>query len=162
MNDHSITQEASTILHLPIERCNGGDIHRIIESHVARNKEGLCDNYGFVLRDSVHIVSYSMGKLMTVDGKSVVEYHITYRFHSLYPAPRDRYQCVIKSITKMGLVGYLQGYDKPEDSPLILLVPHEFTKGDRTYREKEIIDVEVMTSRIKYRTQQIQVVVKVV
>jgi len=161
MKDYFITQEASTIFHLPMEMCQGGDIHQILETMISRKKEGLCDNHGFILRDTVRLVSYSIGKIVTVDRKSVIEYNITYTFQSLFPAPKDRYQCVINSITKMGIVGYLQGYT-PEDSPLILMVPPMFSNGDETLNKKDVIEVEVMNSRIKYRTKQIQVVVKMV
>lgn len=164
MKEYLITQEHEKSVHIPMSSMKGGDITSVVSSYIQRSLEGICDNFGYIQPGSVQLVSKNLGKILTVDGHSMVEYNVKYQFESLYPSPGDIYQCVIESITKMGLVCYLKGTDSLEASPLIVIVPQVFL-GERTldsFSEGDICTVEMMESRIKYRNRQIQSVAKIV
>ena len=67
----------------------------------------------------------------------------------------------IDNITKMGVIGYL--YDSNdkyniENSPILFIVPSGYIKDIESL--KDVSEVEVLQSRIKYKSKQIQVVGK--
>ena len=108
MKEYLITQENDKSVHIPMVSMRGGDVSSIVAKYMKRSLEGICDNFGYIEPESVQLVSKNLGKILTVDGQSMVEYKVTYKFKSLYPSPGDVYICVIESITKMGLVCYLK------------------------------------------------------
>ena len=165
MKEYLITQENDKSVHIPMVSMRGGDVSSIVAKYMKRSLEGICDNFGYIEPESVQLVSKNLGKILTVDGQSMVEYKVKYKFKSLYPSPGDVYVCVIESITKMGLVCYLKGTDSLDASPLIVIVPQVFLGEGNTlesFSEGDTCKVEVMESRIKYKNRQIQSVAKIV
>ena len=164
MKDYLITQETEKSIHIPVTALTGGDINSIIVRYMKHSVEGICDNFGYIEKGSLELLSKSMGKIRTVDGESVIEYRVTYRFESLYPSPGDIYVCTIESITKMGLVCYLKAAESLDTSPMIIIVPQVFM-GDKELSGFSVGDtckVEIMETRIKYKNRQIQSVAKIV
>ena len=164
MKEYLITQENEKSVHIPMVSMRGGDVSSIVAKYMKRSLEGICDNFGYIEPGSVQLISKNLGKILTVDGQSMVEYKVTYKFKSLYPSPGDVYVCVIESITKMGLICYLKGADSLDASPLIVIVPQVFLGENSlsSFSEGDTCKVEVMESRIKYKNRQIQSVAKIV
>jgi hypothetical protein len=167
MEDHLITQENEKTIHILMSRFRGGDIDKIILKHLRGNLEGMCDNFGYIQKNSISLISNNIGKIGTVDGKSVIEYKVRYSFRSLYPSNGDEYQCVIDSITKMGLIGYLKGVSSLSESPLIIIIPQKFTdsegqSGMDAFTVGDVVSIEVVNSRVKFKNRQIQVVGKII
>ena len=164
MKEYLITQENDKSVHIPMVSMRGGDVSSIVAKYMKRSLEGICDNFGYIEPESVQLVSKNLGKILTVDGQSMVEYKVKYKFKSLYPSPGDVYVCVIESITKMGLICYLKGADSLDASPLIVIVPQVFLGENSlsSFSEGDTCKVEVMESRIKYKNRQIQSVAKIV
>ena len=89
---------------------------------------------------------------------------------TIYPSKQDEYECIIDSISKMGIISYLD-YNTEEEktniknSPLLIIIPLEYIKGDKKITDYYINDkivVSVLDSRIKYKSKQIQVVAEIV
>lgn len=159
----SVIQEASTHIQIPISELHTGhtDIDGNLLARMQSELEGKCDNYGYILPDSVGITHKSAGKLLSVNRCSKVDYEIHYTFQSLRPSPRDTYTCVIDSRSKMGLIAYLQEYNSLSESPILFIIPQPFLQGkEESYTIGNTIQVEVIESRIKYKNTQIQAVCK--
>ena len=160
MSTH-ITQESSKHLQVPISYFNGSrGLDESLQNLIKQELEGRCNNYGYILPDTVQITSKSSGKIISVNKISKIEYLVNYQFQSILPSPGDTYTCKVDSQSKMGLIAYLHNYDSLRDSPLILIIPNIYLKDGKSYSEAETLSVEVIESRIKYKNTQIQVVCK--
>ena len=91
---------------------------------------------------------------------------------TIYPSKHDEYECIIDSISKMGIIGYLDYNTEEEEeeiniknSPLLIIIPLEYIKKDKQIDDYHINDkivVSVLDSRVKYKSNQIQVVAEIV
>ena len=112
----------------------------------------------------IEIVQRSVGKIETINNESFIKYNINYKNKSIIPTKDDVFECVIDSITKMGIIAYLD-YRKEEDSsikesPLLFIIPKEFLPEGKIDQLKKdsTINVKVLDTRIKFRAEQIQIV----
>lgn len=130
-----------------------------------RNKfEGKCYNNSYILKDSIIIIKRSHGRICTIDDEGYIKYEITYKVKSITPVKNEKYDCKISSITKMGVVGYLDYKDNSniEESPLLFIIPRIYfqDKDLNKIKSGDIILVELLDIRTKFMKKQIQVVAK--
>jgi DNA-directed RNA polymerase subunit E'/Rpb7 len=132
--------------------------------YLKKEYENKCHNNGYVIPDSIEIVQRSVGKIETINNESFIKYNINYKNKSIIPTKDDVFECVIDSITKMGIIAYLD-YRKEEDSsikesPLLFIIPKEFLPEGKIDQLKKdsTINVKVLDTRIKFRAEQIQIV----
>ena len=151
---------------------NASDIYRtkningLIKHKLKEQLEGVCGKYGYVIKDSISIINRSIGKAITHNEQSKIEYNLTYKMNVILPCTSEIFTCKIDSITKMGIIAYMKIDDDINNtikgSPILFIVPQEYIEGDiDMYKKDQIINIEVLQKRIKYRTKQIQVVGKI-
>jgi len=169
MTTYEISQQESRLLHVPIKelaRRSTVSVDSVLQRHLMKRTEGFCDNYGYIVPGSVRLLDRQMGKLLSVDTESLVEYRISYSFSAINPCPGDEYQVVIGSLTKAGILGFLKGYDDIESSPVLCMIPNKDVcmdgKDITSFKEGDTVSVSLLKSRIKYRGRQIQVVAKLI
>ena len=159
--------ETSTI-HLKIQEIRKEELSLQILEEIQKTIEGSCGKYGFVIKGSTQLANRSIGKIVTVDSESHLEFQVKYKIDTIYPCRDDEYECKIDSITKMGIMGFLDYQLSDEEvptsknSPIIFILPNEFM-NDTPDSQKQVgktLKVQVLDSRIKYRSRQIQVVAK--
>jgi len=147
------------------------NIDGLLSFELKNRIEGLCGKEGYIIKDSIFIVQRSIGKVITINSESNIQYEITYKLKSILPCKGDIYHCIIDSISKMGLIAYIDFTDEVDEevtlknSPLLIIIPNEYLQPDKTIEDYEInkkIIVSVLDSRIKYQAPQIQVIGKVV
>jgi len=166
MTSYETEQQLTTTVHIPSK-----DIYRTknidgLILHNLKNKiEGFCGGGSYVIPDSTHIIQRSTGTIQTLDGTNVTEYDLTYKVNAIHPKKDDIYECIIDSITKMGLIAYLDipGLDT-KNSPILFIIPHEYL-GDQdieTFNEEQKIEVKILEIRVKYRSTQIQAVAELI
>ena len=124
------------------------------------------------VKNSIFVVQRSIGKIVTIDSKSNIQYDVTYKLRTIHPCKGDEYECIIDSISKMGIIGYLNYNSDDEEeeiniknSPLLIIIPLDYIKEGNKLNDYEINDkliVSVLDLRIKYKAEQIQVVAKIV
>jgi hypothetical protein len=83
---------------LPITEV-GGNIKANLEKLIVSKTEGKCIVEGFVRPDSVHILTYSSGKV----NAGLVEFQTTYECMVCYPVDGMRVRCICNTITKAGI-----------------------------------------------------------
>ena len=151
---------------------NASDIYRtknidgLIKYKLKEQLEGVCGKYGYVIKDSISIINRSIGKAITHNEQSKIEYNLTYKMKVILPCSSEIFTCKIDSITKMGIIAYMKIDDDInntiKESPILFIVPQEYIEDDiDMYKKDQIINIEVLQKRIKYRTKQIQVVGKI-
>lgn len=133
-----------------------------IISHKLKKYEGKCTKNGYVVNDSIEIVNRSVGKIINIDNKSLIEYKINYKIKTISPNKGCIYDCIINNITKMGLICFVEFGDQKElkTSPLLVIVPKEYCDIEKV-KEGYKIKVETMDKRIKYMGKQIQLIGKI-
>ena len=142
------------------------DIDNLVKNKLKDNIEGKCHEDGYIIRDSVRIIKRNIGSIVTDNGKSVIKSPISYSAQLIYPTEGDEITMYISNINKMGVVGYikLNEGDKSEESPLIIMIPKEYFEGssknihDLTIGQRLVVNV--VGSRIKYHSENIQVIAK--
>ena len=141
------------------------NVDGIILHTMKKQYENKCSKNGYVVPDSLEIIQRSTGKLNTVNSQSCIIYQINYKIQSILPCKDDIYECIIDSITRMGMIAYLN-YKKNKDSeikdsPLLIIIPKEyFTEENKItdYSVGDKINIKVLDSRIKYMSTQIQII----
>lgn len=133
-----------------------------IISHKLKKYEGKCTKNGYIVKDSIEIVNRSVGKIINIDNKSLIEYKINYKIKTISPNKGCIYDCIINNITKMGLICFVEFGDQKElkTSPLLIIVPKEYCDIEKV-KEGHKIKVETMDKRIKYMGEQIQLIGKI-
>ncbi len=163
MSDYISSQLLTTSINVEIKNIKG-DINQILYKLLKKKYEGVCNKDGYVQNNSLQIVNRSIGEVKTINNTSYIVYNITYNANIYSPVKETKLDICVNSITKMGIVGYLK--DKEEDtietSPFIVIVPREyFNQGDiDSISVNDKLKIEIIDSRIKYMSKNIQIVAK--
>lgn len=144
------------------------DIDNTVKYKLKGQIEKCCHEDGYIIEDSVKIIKRSIGKVLTNNGKSEIKFLITYKAKLISPTAGDELSIYINNINKMGVIGYIKlginDVETSEESPLIIMIPREYFEGtsknieDLTIGQK--LTVEIIGSRIKFRSDKIQAVAK--
>lgn len=141
-------------------------LENTIKQKLKNKLEGLCFEDGYIVKDSVKIISKSMGKIVINDNKSCVRYVIKYKAGVISPSEGDVMDTYISNINKMGVISYIRikETDKSEDSPIVVMIPRDYF-NESIYNVDDLhigqkISVEVVGCRIKYLSDKIQVIAK--
>ena len=139
---------------------NKKNIDSYLKYILKKKYEGKCNNNGYIIPESLNIIQRSVGKITTVVGKSYIKYEITYEIKTIIPCVGDVFKCIINSNTKMGLIGYLDYNDNKEieKSPILFIIPREFLDEKKNYKVDSKIDAKVLDVRIKFMSDQIQII----
>ena len=103
---------------LPITEV-GGNIKQNLERLIVSKTEGKCIVEGFIRPDSVHILTYSAGKVNT----GSVEFQTTYECMICYPVDGMLVKCVCNTITKAGI--HAEVVDRAGNVPITVFVARD-------------------------------------
>ena len=164
MSDYQKEILMTTSIQLNSNECSRcKNIDGLLKYKLKKEHEKLCNKHGYVLENTLKVVNRSIGKIVTHDNMSMIEYNITMKLNVIYPCEKDIFTVKIDNITKMGVIGYLDvsedKYDI-ENSPILFIIPSGYIEDIETLKKDMKIEVEVLQSRIKYKSKQIQVVGK--
>lgn len=142
------------------------NIDNVIKDNLKDQLEGLCYEDGYIVKDSVKIINKSMGKIVVNDNVSSVSYSIKYKAKIISPSDGDIIESYVSNVNKMGVVAYikLSDGDSSEDSPMVIMIPREYFEQS-IYNFDDInvgqkLNVTVVGSRIKYRSEKVQIIAK--
>ena len=142
------------------------NIDNVIKDNLKEQLEGLCYEDGYIVKDSVKIINKSMGKIVVNDNVSSVSYSIKYKAKIISPSDGDIVESYVSNVNKMGVVAYikLSDGDSSEDSPMVIMIPREYFEQS-IYNFDDInvgqkLNVVVVGSRIKYRSEKVQIIAK--
>jgi len=161
--DYLSTQVLTTTINLQANKIKG-DINQLILFNLKMRYEGVCNKDGYIMKDSIELINRSIGQVNTIDGESIVMYHITYKADIISPAKGNKIDCVVDSSNKLGIIGYMKHTEDTtlKDSPFIIIVPEEYFKEEvfSSIEVNDTIKVMIESYRTKFLSNQIQVVAK--
>ena len=139
-------------------------IGNAIDTKIKKDMEGVCCEDGYILKDSIEIIERSMGKIINVNNQSKITYTIKYKCSIINPSEGMDIDCYINSVTKMGAVAYIKYNNITEfkDSPLLIIIPKTYSPEADNLEVNKKFKIKILATRLKYRSNQIHVVAKLV
>lgn len=143
------------------EISNTKNIDGLLNYKLSKSIDGVCGKDGYVIPKSSKIIKRSIGKIITQNSDSFVEYNITYKVKSILPYKDEIYEGYVDNNTKMGIIAYMNK-DNIKESPIAFIVPHEFMEDKPidtiSLSKNDKILIRVSESRMKSGADQIFVV----
>ena len=157
-------QILSTKLNIKSNELNK-DINGLILHKLKQKYENICTENGFIIKDSINLINRELGKIITIDNINYISYLVKYNAEIIYPSEGDIIDVTVDRVNKMGIISYLDNPDKNlEGSPLIIIIPQEYfdesTKDINSITKNQKLNVEILSTRIKYGNSKIQIVGK--
>ena len=143
-----------------------GDFNKLILDSIKRKYEGVCNNNGYILKNSIELIERSMGQIKTINSESIINYNITYKADIISPSVGDIYECYVETKNKLGIIAYLKINESStfEETPFIIIIPKEYM-NDEGYTEikcNDKLNITIESFRIKYMSNHIQIVATLV
>ena len=115
--------------------------------------EGKCTNDGYIKSDSIKIITYSSGLILS----GSIKFTVVFECLICYPVEGMKVDCIIKNITKAGLRCELN----EENSPLVIYVSrdHHYKNDDfNNVNENDLISVKIIGQRFELNDPYICVI----
>jgi len=129
------------------------NIHSSILAQVKMMYEGRCSSEGFVQRNSVTVVRYSLGRANYIKGG--IDYNVTFQADICMPHVGQRFRAPVKLRSKIGI--------HAETPPIKVLIPRDLHFENEEFdnvKVDEEIEFEVIGSQFKQQDDTIIVVGK--
>jgi DNA-directed RNA polymerase subunit E'/Rpb7 len=165
-------QILSDSIHLSPNELNVDNITESIIKLLINKNENTCNEIGYVIKNTVKLISKQLGELINIGNKNQIIYNVKYSSTILKPTEGDIIECYIENINKMGLLCYIKlgdilneydGENNMTDSPLIIIIPLNLIKNNiNDYNIKQKIKIKVNATRNKYKSDKIQLIGEIV
>ena len=122
---------------------------------IKKDVEGKCIKAGFVIPDSVKIVSRSLGAINNANFTSVITYNVIYHALVCNPGVGAELPCYVSSIDKSQIVCYVDGV---EISPLEIYLYKNHHVGNVEFvnlKAGDKIMVKILASKFNFGDNQI-------
>ena len=129
------------------------NMNAVILAQLKMNVEGKCSSEGFIQRNSITILEYSLGRTNYIKGG--VDYDITFQADICFPHRGQKLKAPMTLKSKVGIHAEL--------SPLKILIPRDLHLGNKEFdevKEGEDLEFEVVGSTFKQKDTEIVVVGK--
>jgi len=124
-----------------------------ILAQLKMNYEGHCSAEGYIERNSITLIDYSLGRTNYIKGG--VDYDVKFQADVCLPHPGQRFKAVVKVRSKVGI--------HAETPPIKVLIPRDLHMGNEDFNKAEIdteIEFEVIGSQFKQKDVDIIIVGK--
>lgn len=124
-----------------------------ILAQLKMNYEGLCSAEGYIERNSITLLDYSLGRTNYIRGG--VDYDVRFQADVCLPHPGQRFKAVVKVRSKVGI--------HAETPPIKVLIPRDLHMGNEDFNKAELeseIEFEVVGSQFKQKDVEIIIVGK--
>jgi DNA-directed RNA polymerase subunit E'/Rpb7 len=124
-----------------------------ILAQLKMNYEGICSAEGFIERNSITLLGYSVGKANYVKGG--VDYDVKFQADVCLPHPGQKLKARVTVRSKVGI--------HAETPPIKVLIPRDLYFGDEEFskiEEGQDIEFEVVGAQFKQKDTEIIVVGK--
>lgn len=120
---------------------------------IKNNVEGKCSKHGYIKKDSVNLLSYSCGEL--VSDKAI--FTIVYECLNSLPCENMELNCFVTSITKVGLKARISN----EDNPYLIFIARDHNYDKENFSKvnvDDIINVRVIGHRYELNDECISII----
>ena len=124
-----------------------------ILAQLKMNYEGHCSAEGYIERNSISLLDYSLGRTNYIHGG--VDYDVRFQADVCLPHPGQRFKAVVKVRSKVGI--------HAETPPVKVLIPRDLHMGNEDFDKAEVeseIEFEVIGSQFKQKDVEIIIVGK--
>jgi DNA-directed RNA polymerase subunit E'/Rpb7 len=124
-----------------------------ILAQLKMNYEGMCSAEGYIERNSITLLDYSLGRTNYIRGG--VDYDVRFQADVCLPHPGQRFKAVVKVRSKVGI--------HAETPPIKVLIPRDLHMGNEDFNKAELeseIEFEVVGSQFKQKDVEIIIVGK--
>lgn len=132
-----------------------GKIDDTLLAKIKKDVEGKCIKAGYVMPDSVKIVSRSLGAINNANFTSVITYNVIYHAMICNPGIGADLVCYVSSIDKSQIVCYVDGLDI---SPLEIYLYKNRHVGNVDFVNLKLNDkivVKILASKFNFGDNQI-------
>lgn len=122
-----------------------------ILAQLKMNMEGRCSSEGYIQRDSVTVLKYSLGRTSYTNGG--IDYDVTFQADVCLPHPGQVFKATADLRTKIGI--------HAESTPLKILIPRDLHIGNQEFETVEVgqeFEFEVIGPQFKQQDKVIVVV----
>jgi len=126
-----------------------------ILSQLKMSFEGRCSSEGFIHRNSITIVNYSLGRTNYIKGG--VDYDVVFQADVCFPHPGQRFKAPVKLRSKIGIHADLE--------PTKILIPRDLHLGNIDFDNAKVgedIEFEVIGAQFKQQDTDIIIVGKLI
>ena len=148
---------------LPSDLTKKKDIVSIITDKLKRKVEGKCIKQGYVKKNSVKVISRSVGKIYDGHFTGDIIYKIKYSVEVCNPPESQIIDCVVHNINKMGILAGIG--NNPKDSPLAILLPRHQHQDKDLFKELSLgdsISVEIIGKKFELNDYKIHIVASLI
>jgi DNA-directed RNA polymerase subunit E'/Rpb7 len=145
MEQTVLFEQKVTLTPKDMNRMGTDSINNIILENVSKNLEGRCNQHGYIIQNSLEILSRSMGQLEHGRYTGNIVFHVQLQGKVYNPVNGTRITGKIDKKNKMGL--YIIYNDA-----IRILIPRDLHIGNKTFEELEPgqeITVEIRKSRFQ-------------
>lgn len=167
MEEYSHKEIFTTKLDIEVSKISN-NIEQVLLGEIKNKNGDICNENGYLFKDSIQLLNRSLGRITGVSNKSIVSYIVKYSGNIIIPAKGEIYECHIEEISKMGILAYIKDGDKYSninESPLLIIIPSPILEATKIsiddYKRGQKIKVIVEAFRIKYNNKQIQIIGKI-
>lgn len=130
-------------VHLPITSI-GKNIGSIIQQTLIQKYEGICIRDGYVIPDTLKVVSYSSPNI-----SGLAEYNVAFSCQVCYPVSRMTIQCKVHKILKVGIYGkyYIEDDQSKYENILKIYITKDTNYDNEEFSKVKIDDI--ITVRIE-------------
>ena len=135
----------------------GDNIMQLLRKKLTLDLEGKCSIEGYVLPNSIEVITYSSGSLV----KSNVEFTTVFECSIINPVEGMLINAVAENITKAGIKAKVPG----EFSPLVIFIARDHNYSNQKFnniKENDEILVKVIGQRFELNDTYISVIGEVV
>tara|TARA_B110000977_G_C11051101_1_gene482342 strand:- start:1590 stop:2072 length:483 start_codon:yes stop_codon:yes gene_type:complete len=151
----------TTTVSIPFNKVSKNNLDNLILRDLKNKYEEKCCSHGYTKEGSVSIIQRSQGRISSINNISSILCSVNYKIDTIHPQKGDIIDCIVNNSTKMGTIAYSYYPDKKytfKTSPVLIIIP--ISEESSHLNPDEKIEVEVITSKIKYNSPQIQVIGK--
>ena len=137
----------------------GKNVKQNIEKKIVSQIEGKCISEGFIQPNSVKIISYSSGNIIS----DLIEFHAVYECMISHPVEGMLIEATCKTVTKAGI--HAQVVDEDGNIPITVFVAKDHHHIDNQFNsvgENDKITVNVIGIRFELNDPYICVIAKLV
>lgn len=121
--------------------------------NILKKKEGICIKEGYIKPNSIKLMSYSCGELYSNN----VEFQVLYECLLTNPVESMQLNCIVKSITKIGIRAELND----EHNPFLVFIARDHHYNNEyfsTIKQNDIINVKVIGQRYELFDKYVSII----
>ena len=142
-------------INIPFNKLSN-NIFDILQNILQERLEKKCNKNGYVKKNSVKVISHSIGEL---NGENII-FNVSYECYISNPPENMTIECKVSSITKVGIRAILNS-ESQEDSPFVIFVARDHHYSNKDFSKisvDDVINIKVLGKRFELYDNNISII----